>query len=261
MACSPSGAEIRQVVLEVVAEYSERGPGFQSESTLKECARRLRLDRTVENEQALLTIWSDLFRIGYLAWGYNLDNTQPPFVHATEPGRRALVHFGRDPANPDGYLAHLRELGPLGIAGDYISEALASFNAGAFRACAVMVGAAVESLLFDLAGDIRQLLQQRGEPREPRLDVWQVGRVSAAVQEQLQRFRSSMPAPLAEAFDIHWGPMLGHIRVTRNDAGHPRSLQTIPEDSAHATLLMFPTAARLTLELRQFVGLLAAPPQ
>ena len=37
------------------------------------------LFQNLEREQVLLTLWHDLFRTGYLAWGHNLQNADPPF--------------------------------------------------------------------------------------------------------------------------------------------------------------------------------------
>src|SRR3954464_11230230 len=63
--------------------------------------------RSQEMEKAVMACWHDLLRAGVLAWGYNVDNPDPPFAHLTEHGRRLLNNFSRDPANPEGYLASL----------------------------------------------------------------------------------------------------------------------------------------------------------
>ena len=44
----------------------------------------------LDQEQALLTQFYELFRTGYLAWGMNLSNPDPPFFHITEQGTNAL---------------------------------------------------------------------------------------------------------------------------------------------------------------------------
>src|SRR4051812_21502647 len=96
------GNEMRGVLLEVVAEH-EGSHTLQAGSVIREAAQRLKLGHGIEREQALLTFWSDLFRSGYLAWGYNLSNIDPPFCHITDRGRRVLANLSRDPANPAGY--------------------------------------------------------------------------------------------------------------------------------------------------------------
>ena len=101
------GQLIRKVLLEVIDEKAKSGSGhFQSGSVLSEASSRLNL-RGIELEQALLTLWYDLFRTGHLSWGYNLSNPDAPFCHLTDQGRKTLENLSRDPANPDGYLAHL----------------------------------------------------------------------------------------------------------------------------------------------------------
>jgi hypothetical protein len=87
----------------------------------------------------LLTVFYDLFRTGYLSWGHNLPNPNPPFFHVTALGRQALALRSRDPANPDGYLAQLRGRAAIGpVTDSYIAEALDTFNAACFKATAEM---------------------------------------------------------------------------------------------------------------------------
>jgi len=145
------GEHIRRTVLEVVRDFGARPDSYlQSAAVLQESAKRLGI-RGIEQEQALLTFFGDLFRIGYLAWGFNLSNPAPPFCHITDRGRRALAALSRDPSNPDGYLANLRAIGRLNpVSESYIREALATYAAGCFKATAVMVGAAAESVVLEL---------------------------------------------------------------------------------------------------------------
>ena len=95
---------------------------FQARSVLNETARRLAIS-SLEDQQALLTVWGDLFRLGVLAWGYDLSNPSPPFMHLTEVGRRTLSNLSRDPYNPEGYLAAVRPLlAPGSVALSYLEE-------------------------------------------------------------------------------------------------------------------------------------------
>ena len=130
---STGGMDIRALVLEVVDELVRKYDSLQAAGVLQEASRRLpRRDR--EAERALLTAFYDLFRTGYLSWGHDLPNPSPPFCHVTALGRQALALRSRDPANPDGYLAHLRHRAPLGpITDSYVTEALNTFNAACFK--------------------------------------------------------------------------------------------------------------------------------
>src|SRR6185369_6558113 len=82
-------------------------PNLQSDTILQDIAYKLGIINDHDSERALLTMFHDLFRTGYLAWGYNVQNTRPPFFHITQQGRKALEHLSHDPMNPDGYLAYV----------------------------------------------------------------------------------------------------------------------------------------------------------
>ena len=64
----------------------------------------------------------------------------------------------------------------------------------------------------------------------------------------------AMPLPLRERFESHWPGILGQIRSTRNDAGHPRSVEPVTHADVHAGLLLLPSLARLTTELQAWIA-------
>jgi hypothetical protein len=103
------GNQIRTILLTVIEERSHQGPGmFQTRPILEDAKRRLKIEDNLEDQQALLNFWNDLFRTGHIAWGYDVSNPDAPFCHLTEQGRHALEQVSRDPMNPDGYLAYLK---------------------------------------------------------------------------------------------------------------------------------------------------------
>jgi hypothetical protein len=63
---------------------------MQSNGVLRAAAERLRVVRDTDQEWTLLTEWQELFRTGYMAWGLNLANPDPPFCHPTERGQQAI---------------------------------------------------------------------------------------------------------------------------------------------------------------------------
>jgi hypothetical protein len=102
------GAELRQVLLQVVADRHKKGASFfQSKGILNEVASRLGIARDTAAQQGLLTFFDDLFRQGVIGWGYDVANPDPPFLHLTHRGRETLKQLSRDPANPTGYLGDL----------------------------------------------------------------------------------------------------------------------------------------------------------
>src|SRR5580698_322490 len=133
--------DLRGALLAVIVDQTHQYAGnLQSGAVLGEARRRLGNVHGLEFEQALLTAFNDLFRTGYLAWGLNLSNPNPPFFHTTEAGRRVLQNLTRDPSNPDGYLAHLRSMASLSpIAHSYLLKALGCYVNDLPKATAVMV--------------------------------------------------------------------------------------------------------------------------
>jgi hypothetical protein len=157
-----SEPNIRAILLAVITQQQQQFlSNLQSNSVLREVHEQLRAaqpsglsrEQLAAREQALLTAFHDLFRTGYLAWGYNLSNPDPPFFHVTEQGRRALRDISRDPANPEGHLAHLRAAAQLNpVAESYVQEGVACYAADLPKAAAVMV-------LYNSAGGSRGMTQ------------------------------------------------------------------------------------------------------
>lgn len=144
---------IREVRLDTIKKEPKStggGPPTRT-SVLQAAAQALGFQHDQSKEEALLTEWGELFRTGFLAWGKNLNSPDPPWFHLTERGRKVLESLTRDPSNPAGYLRHLASLGELNpVAHSYVTEGLECYVAGLFKASAVMVGAAAESLILGL---------------------------------------------------------------------------------------------------------------
>jgi hypothetical protein len=242
---------IRQVILETV---KEEGKNVQTGSVLHRTLEKLGLQRNTDIEQALLTIWHDLFREGHLAWGLDFSNPNPPFCHVTEQGRMVLKNLSRDPANPSGYLAHLRELASLSqITQSYLDEALRTYNADCIKASAVMVGVAAESMILELRDALlRQMNKLVLTPSEDLRD-WRVKRILDAISKEFKSHRGQMPHEMAESVDQYWPAFTGQIRQVRNDAGHPTSIEPITYETVQASLLIFPELAKLVHSLQDWI--------
>ena len=254
--------QIRETLLQVVNEQAELGSQFQQTPVLREAAKRLGILFTnrIEYQQALLTLWYDLFRSGYLAWGFNFDNPGPPWCHLTENGRNLLKNFSRDPANPDGYLQYLSSQASINeIAESYIREALQTYNASCFKATAVMVGCAAESIVLELRDALVSRMTALGKDLPRGLQHWMIKTVLDAIEKELEPYtkiniQPSMPKSLAESFSYYWSAFTGQIRSTRNEAGHPSSVDPVTPDTVHAALLTFPLQAKLTSELMSWIN-------
>jgi hypothetical protein len=242
------GVTIRRVLLEVMQANANN---LQSRSVLEEAARQLR----GVPHQAILTVFGDFFRTGHVAWGYNISNPDPPFMHITEQGRRALAHLSRDPFNTDGYLAHLDGAAQISpIARSYVEEALRTWVADCHKASAVMIGAASERLILDVRDALVARMQSLGQAPSNDLTDWRIGRVLRAIDALLDPRRNTMPGQLREAFDAFWSAFTGQIRLARNDAGHPVSIDPVTQERVHASLLIFPELAALATGLADWIS-------
>ena len=245
---------IRQVILEIVERQSQ-GSNIQTSSVLHTALDTLGLQRNIQIEQAMLTIWHDLFRTGYLAWGFDISNANPPFCHVTEQGRRTLQNLTRDPANPAGYLAHLTAVTTLNpIAQSYLDEALKTYNADCIKAAAVMIGAAAESMTLELRDALLQRIEQLDLRPSRNLKDWRLKRILDAISKELNSHRNQMSVEMAESVEQYWPAFTGQIRRTRNDAGHSTSIEPVTHETVQASLLIFPELATLVKILITWVS-------
>lgn len=250
----PPKPSIREVLLEEIKAQepkSNTGATLQQSSVLDAASRKL----AGYEHQAILTQWSELFRTGLIAWGLNLHNPNPPFFHLTERGSAALAHLTRDPSNPAGYLRHLASIAPIDpIATSYLTEGLDCYVAGHFKASAVMVGGAAEAMILALRDATTQKLTALGKPVSRAMSDWRMKTVSDALYAFFSGHKAQFDPTLREPFEGYWPAFALQIRASRNDAGHPKSVDPITPDMVHASLLVFPELARLANNLSQWVA-------
>lgn len=249
------GEEIRKVLLEVIRDQAAKDSMLQSGSILHEAQLRLGIPADREKEQAFLTLFYDLFRTGYLSWGSNLANPASPHCHATDQCRRALEQLSRDPANPAGYCKYLSENSSINlIAESYINEALHSYNNNCFRAAAVMIGAAVESIILQLRDVLISQLKVKGKTPSKDLEDWKIKRVMEGLKKEFDRSKSTMPKTLMEDYESYWPAFNQQIRTARNESGHPASIAPVTHETVHASFLIFPELARLSYQLESWIN-------
>jgi len=252
-----SNIEIREAILaEAEAQRpKDRGGNLQSGSVLEAVINKLAPTfRDPELEEAILTQFHDLLRTGIFAWGLNLSNPNPPFFHFTDRGRNALERLSRDPSNPAGYLRNLSTKAILNsVANSYLLEALECFNSNLIKAAAVMVGCSAESVILDLRDQLIAKLQSLGHPIPAKLSDWRIKIVLDALYTYLESKKGDFPRELREEFEAYWNAFGQQIRTTRNDAGHPTSVDPVTEDSVHASFLIFPEQAALSKKLNEWI--------
>src|SRR5579884_2591867 len=254
----PVKPSIRELLLAEISAQEPKGysgSNLQQNSILDAVARKLRTNQNPDIEQAILTQWGELFRTGLLAWGLNLSNPNPPFFHLTERGRQALQNASRDPSNPAGYLRHLASVAPLEpVAMSYLTEGLDCYVAGLFKASSVMIGAAAESVILDLRNATVRNLTSLKKSVPKGMEDWKIKTVSDALHTFFESKATGFPRQLREPFEGYWSAFAQQMRTTRNDAGHPVSVEPVTPDTVHASLLIFPELARLANDLASWVA-------
>jgi hypothetical protein len=251
---TPVAPTIREVLLSEIKAHEPKGPidaSLQQLPILSAAAAKIGRG----NDEAILTQWGELFRTGILAWGLNLSNPNAPFFHLTERGRAALANLTRDPSNPAGYLRHLASIGAIdAIAMSYLTEGLECYVAGLFKAAAVMVGAAAEAMILNLRDATHAKLAAIGRSVPKGMMDWKIKTVSEALATFFNMQKAGFAPVLKDGFEAYWSAFALQIRTTRNDAGHPISVDPVSPDAVHAALLVFPELARLTIGLVGWVG-------
>jgi hypothetical protein len=117
--------------------------------------------------------------------------------------------------------------------------------AGFFKAAAVMTGAAAESIILNLRDSTVRRVTSLNRTLPRGISAWQVKTVADSLHQFLSGHKAQFAHPLQEEFDAYWSAFTQQIRATRNDAGHPTSIDPVTSDAVHASLLIFPELARL----------------
>jgi hypothetical protein len=243
--------DLRAALLKVIAETSP-GSSLQSSSVLQTTANQLGI-RGDATEQALLTQFQEFFRTGYLAWGLNLSNPNPPFFHLTEQGRKTLAQLSGDPGNPAGYMKRIDALAPINpIAKSYLVEALRCYVADLNKAAAVMVGGSAESLIIELRDEVSAKLATNGQSISTDLNDWRTAKILKGLKTIFDQ--QKFPTDLTPRYASFWPAFTQQIRAARNEAGHPSAIEPVTSDTVHASLLIFPELLKLANELRQWVS-------
>lgn len=243
--------EIREALLKVIDE--QKSGNLQTVSILRAAKERLNLPRDVGQEQLVLAEFHRLFTTGYLAWGHDLGNANPPFCHVTARGSSALERLSRDPGNPGGYKEYLKQNCSLPpVAEAYLSEALDCYVSGHYKAAAVMLGGASERLVLDVRDAFVQKIARDGESRRSQLEDWRVKKVLGGVKNYVDEKKAKLDPELREKFEAYWAAFTQQIRVVRNDAGHPNSIDPVTYESVHAGFLVFPNVAEMATSLKSW---------
>lgn len=249
--------KIRQKLLETVKTRVERNSSsttpsnLQSTGILDEVASYFGITRNLADERIILSEFQSLMNTGYLAWGHDLGNPDPPFFHVTDQGIKSLENLSRDPCNPSEYLHYIDKQCQLSdIELSYLNEAVSTFNTGHHKSAAVMIGATAECLILKL----RDTMNQNHSKPPKGLSDWKAKTIFNALKTVLDKYVNSMSSDLRDEYNAYWPAFNEQIRRTRNDAGHPENISSFKFEDVHASLLMFPNVAKLTTHLLAFIS-------
>jgi hypothetical protein len=250
-------ANIRAVILQVINEENPTAMpsnSLQISNILSRASERLDYRHDQAKELAILRHFYDLFRTGYLAWGFNLSNPGPPFFHVTEHGRRTLSQLTHDPGNPDGYLAHVYAVAQVNdVTKSYLEEGLRCYVQALYKAGAVMVGAAAESVIVELKDSVQAKMKSLGHAVPKGFNDWKTKTVLDALKSVFDTQRANFPRGLRDEYDGYWSAFIQQIRAARNEAGHPSSMGSISEQTIQASLLIFPSLLKLAADLKHWI--------
>lgn len=248
---------IREIFLRTIEENRPTGqfdPSLKEGTILASVALKLKPGRSLELQLAILTQWHELFRTGLLAWGASLNDPCQPSFHLTQPGRTALANLTRDPYNPAGYRRHLDSVAKLDVkTGSYLDEALSCFSAGLHRAAAILLGVATECEILRLKAAVISGYEAEQKALPKGLVNWQIKPVLDSLSQYFSERKNKMPSGLSESVEANWLALTYQIRSSRNEAGHPTTLETITSDRVHASFLLFPELAKMITQLLQWL--------
>jgi hypothetical protein len=228
--------------------------GFNRKYVIEKTVESLgqRYDQTTARRA--MDAWDDLYRSGIVGYGMDMANLEQTWSHVTDYGAASVAEISRDPSNPAGYRAVVEPfLRDEPIARSYLDEALDTYNKGTFKASAVMLGCAAEALHLSLRDKLVTKIAATGQTPPPDLSTWIISRVLARIEALIDARAKDLDRELRERFESYWPAWTGLFRMTRNDAGHPKSVDPITRDAMHAALLLFPENARLSFDLSAWV--------
>jgi hypothetical protein len=200
---------------------------------------------------AILEAYHQLFTLGYVAPCWSASGLNFDRFTITKSGKGWINQNEPLPEDPKHYLADLQRRVPnlSSVVLEYIKEALTTYERRAFFATAVMVGAASESVVYEIMGALLQAVS--GTPEERRIDkairYRSLSEMFEVLTRNIHRAKSkssgAMPFEVHENVDVHLCTLLDAIRVQRNDAVHPLTGKVSPESVA-VTLFAFPYACQ-----------------
>jgi hypothetical protein len=251
----PTYADARRALLDVLAGYrNAQDRAFGREYVLGEAGKKLGPFGDRHGGRLLMAAYDDLFRSGVINFGRAINQPGPEWGHLSEHGVEALKNVDRDPSNAYGYMKAIDpHLKSEVIALSYLAEALDTYNKGSVKAAAVMLGCTAEALSLSLRDRLKNRITSNGGVPPTALDDWRIATVLRTLEQQVDTRVTAMARDLRERYESFWTAWTGLFRMTRNDAGHPKSIEPVTREAVHAQLLLLHDHARLVFDLGAWI--------
>lgn len=253
----PTYADAHKSILDEIdsrVKQRDQEGAFGRESVIKAAAERLGRFGDRQGGRLLMAAWDDLYRSGVVNHGRDMANLGANWAHLSVHGHATLRNIDRDPANARGYLATINpHIANEAIALSYLTEALDTYNKGSVKASAVMLGCTAEALSLSLRDRLERKIRGNGGTPPAAFSDWRIATVLRAMEQQLDARVSDMPRDLRERYESFWTAWTGLFRMTRNAAGHPKSIDPVTREAIHGHLLLFHEHARLVFDLGTWI--------
>lgn len=236
----------------------DSGQDLNLDSFFDPIRTRLKEEDATYTPGGLLDLFWEYMRSGLIAPGSSLDKPTLPFAHLTRRGWKFLKGEEFNPYDSDGYLKKLKAKVPLAsdIVCIYVLQATKALQAPAYLAATVMIGAASEAAIWELAeavdkyldGDVSQPSYRKhvfpGRASPPRPNKWTpiktvFGKVRVIVDKAIADKR--LDRNLSEGTEVILNSTFWLIRNDRNEAGHPQGRTDISQNDIEGWLLLFPS--------------------
>jgi hypothetical protein len=141
------------------------------------------------------------------------------------------------------------------VTDSHLQEALRTYNTDCFKAAAVMIGVAVESIILELRDALVQRMTAGGNPpgKSNALRANQIKEIQRGLKNALESRQQDMPDRLKEKYESYWNAFVQQIRLSRNETGHPNNIEPVTIETVHSSLLIFPEILRTAVELKVWI--------
>lgn len=205
------------------------------------------------NIKAIIECLSDLISLGLVIPFYNESNYWKEWLGLSERGQEYINNIN-SPYDPDGYLNRIRSkasnIDPIVFA--YLSESVSAFNQHLYFASAVTLGAASEKLILLLVEAANCFIQRASAGSLVRTDD-SIFTIYRNFRKKIDFHKNKFPAELKESYETTLDTLFNLIRVTRNDAGHPKKA-TLDEALVKAGLEAFGHYLKMINDLISFLN-------